>query len=96
MKSSTMSLEDIRKKEVSPSCQELITAVKLGDLDTVEMICKKGVVKVNTRYRGATPLGLATVRGDTAMVELLLRCGADPNQRWKDQGTVVSSSHFLN
>jgi len=76
--------EGCRKTEVSPTCQELIAAVKLGDLDSVEKICKKGVVRVDTRYGGMTPLGLATTRRDTAMVELLVRYGADPNKRWKD------------
>ena len=73
------------------TCLELFTAVKLGDLGTVERACKQGVVMVDTTYRGATPLGLATARGDTAMVELLVSCGADINKRWKDQGKNMSS-----
>ena len=79
-----------RKSQASHSCLELITAVKLGDLDTVRGLCSQGLVGVDVTYRGATPLGLAVARGDTAMVQLLCQCGADVNKRWKDQGSIVT------
>ena len=66
-------------------CLDLMTAVKLGDLDTVRCLCMQGLVQANVTYRGSTPLGLAVARGDTAMVELLFWCGAFVNKTWKDQ-----------
>lgn len=67
------------------STLEMITAVKLGDLDSVRQLLSSGKVGVESSYRGSTALGLAVARGDTEMVKLLCQFGADVNKPWKDQ-----------
>ena len=69
------------------STLEMITAVKLGDIDSVRQLLSSGKVGVESSYRGSTALGLAVARGDTEMVKLLCQFGADVNKPWKDQGT---------
>lgn len=57
--------------------EALYQAVGIQHLDTVEFLLRRGA-PVNDRHNsGATPLGLAAYCGDTRLVALLLRHGAD-------------------
>lgn len=62
--------------------------VKLGTYEAVEEALKKDAIKkrVNSYYKGETPLTLAVKRKDPKIVSLLLFQGADkefPNQKFK-------------
>jgi uncharacterized protein len=54
-------------------------AVRQNDIKTVATLIKRGAdVKATTRY-GVTPMNLAAVNGNAAMMRALLDAGADPN-----------------
>ncbi len=54
-------------------------AADLGDVRTVDMLLKAGAkLKASNRY-GATPLGLAAAKGNSAVLERLLQAGEDAN-----------------
>ena len=60
-----------------------------GDTETAQLLIYAGAnLKATTRLGGYTPLLLAAKNGDTAMVETLLKGGADPNQS-TDRKSVV-------
>jgi len=56
----------------------LLRAVHQDNLETARKLIREGGVNVANRY-GVTPLSLACGNASTAMVELLLASGADPN-----------------
>ena len=54
-------------------------AVRLDDLETAELLIRAGA-KVSAATRaGAMPLQLAAMNGNGAMIEKLIKAGADPN-----------------
>src|SRR5689334_11129972 len=54
-------------------------AVRLNDLETADLLIRAGAhVKAVTRY-GVTPLTLACVNGNAALIDRLTKAGADPN-----------------
>src|SRR5437879_702316 len=64
-------------------------AVRLDDLETAELLIRSGAnVSVATRA-GATPLELAAINGNGAMIERLIKAGADPNAQLTKYGDTV-------
>jgi ankyrin repeat protein len=56
-------------------------AVYNNDLEAAELLIGAGAdVKTKSR-EGATPLYLASIRGNPAMIERLIEAGADPNEQ---------------
>ncbi len=54
-------------------------AVRLDDLDTADMLIRAGANVSAANRAGATPMQLAALNGNAAMVEKLVKAGADPN-----------------
>src|SRR5580700_5694058 len=54
-------------------------AVRLDDLDTVDMLIRAGANVSAANRAGATPMQLAALNGNAAMVEKLIKAGADSN-----------------
>ena len=54
-------------------------AVRLDDLETVELLVRAGANVSTATRAGATPLQLAAVNGNPAIIERLIKAGADPN-----------------
>lgn len=68
--------------EVTPAGDTaLCAAVRLGELDCVRLLLAHGTDVRQTGAEGLSPLVLASLRRGTAMLELLLEAGADPNER---------------
>jgi ankyrin len=54
-------------------------AVRLDDLETAELLIRAGANVSAANRAGATPMQLAALNGNAAMVEKLITAGADPN-----------------
>lgn len=54
-------------------------AVRLDDLETAELLIRAGANVSSANRAGATPLNLAATNGNGAMIEKLIKAGADPN-----------------
>ena len=54
-------------------------AVRLDDMETAELLIRAGAKGSAATRAGATPLQLAAVNGNAAMIEKLIKAGADPN-----------------
>src|SRR5438034_11605397 len=67
-------------------------AARLDDLETAELLIRAGAnVKAENRYR-VTPLSQACINGSAAMIELLLKAGADPNTGLPDGEPVLMTA----
>jgi hypothetical protein len=66
---------------------QLIEAVKAGNLVTVEALLASGVDVHQQDEQGWTPLNWAAGKGDVALVQLLLKHGADVFTVGRDQRT---------
>jgi ankyrin repeat protein len=66
---------DVNVRDVD---NQLHWAVRAGDHDTVALLLNAGASASAANRYGITPLWLAAVNGDTAMVAVLLKAGADP------------------
>jgi ankyrin repeat protein len=75
--------------------------VRHDDLEMATLLIQAGAnVKATTRY-GVTPLALAATNGNAALIEKLLKAGADANVNAKEglrqqtaSGTATESSIF--
>ncbi len=66
---------------------DLITAVKVGDIDSVGLLLLQGKTPNQTLEPGTfSPLMLAAERGDVPLIQLLLIAGANPNYQDVDMG----------
>jgi ankyrin repeat protein len=54
-------------------------AVQANDLELTELLIRAGGHVTSANHAGATPLLLATVNGNAAIMERLIKAGADPN-----------------
>jgi len=54
-------------------------AVRLDDLETAELLIRAGANVAAATRAGATPLQLAAVNGNAAIIAALIKAGADPN-----------------
>src|SRR5437762_2680044 len=54
-------------------------AVRWDDLETAEMLIRAGANVSAANRAGATPMQLAALNGNAAMVDQLIKAGADPN-----------------
>ena len=67
-------------------------AARWDDLETATLLIKGGAnVKAANRYQ-VTPLSLACTNGNAAMIELLLKAGADPNTVLPGGETVLMTA----
>ncbi len=57
----------------------LLWAVRYDDLDTADALIHAGAKVSASNRDGATPLQLAAINGSAAMIEKLIKAGADPN-----------------
>ena len=54
-------------------------AVQANDLETADLLIRAGAKVSAANREGATPLMLASINGNAAMLEKLIQAGADPN-----------------
>src|SRR5580658_7131213 len=54
-------------------------AVQANDLETADLLIRAGAKVSAANREGATPLMLASINGNAAMIEKLIQAGADPN-----------------
>ena len=67
----------------------LLWAVRYDDLERADVLIRAGA-KVSAGNRdGATPLQLAALNGSAAMIEKLIKAGADPNARLTSSGDTA-------
>ena len=72
-----------RKADVNAAQSDGTTAlhwaVRLDDLDTADLLIRSGANVAAATRAGATPLQLAAINGNAAMIEKLIKAGADVN-----------------
>src|SRR5215471_9568963 len=66
---------------------EIHSAVRSGDLDRVKALLASGCDPSERDQLGSTPLHDAAWNGDTAIIDLLLRNGADLEARHAETGS---------
>lgn len=77
------------------TAQPLVEAVRAGNVKTVQKLLGKKSTDVNQRdAEGLTPLMVAAVAGDSAMVELLLDKGADIDAQSGSGMTALMGAAF--
>jgi uncharacterized protein len=64
-------------------------AVRLDDLETADLLIRAGANVSAATRAGATPLQLAAINGNAAMIEKLLQGGADPNATLTQYGDTA-------
>ncbi|CAG0886284.1 unnamed protein product [Darwinula stevensoni] len=70
---------------------DLHQAVVCGDAEGVRRAASRADVDVNRRFRGMTALSLAVFNGDSDIVKVLVKFGADVNEKSKDRSERIES-----
>lgn len=75
--------------------QSVLEAVQTGNIQTVTKILRKSIARINEQDgRGITPLILATLANDSAMVDLLVRHRPDPDIQADGGMTALHAAAF--
>jgi uncharacterized protein len=64
-------------------------AVRLDDLETADVLIRAGAKVSVANREGVTPLQLAALNGNAAMIEKLVKAGADPNAPLSTSGDTA-------
>ena len=67
----------MRRKSMAPRLSHW--AVRANDLEMAELLLRAGANVSAANQSGATPMLLAAINGNAAMLERLIKAGADPN-----------------
>ncbi len=67
----------------------LLWAVRYDDLDTADVLIRAGAKISEANRDGATALQLASINGNPAMIEKLIKAGADPNMPLTSSGDTA-------
>jgi len=67
----------------------LLWAVRYDELDTADLLIRAGAKVAAGNRDGATPLQLAALNGSAAMIEKLIKAGADPNAPLSSSGDTA-------
>lgn len=100
-KNETEKVRQLLKKGVSPNVRDLeldsslLRAVRQDNFEITALLLEHGA-KVNIKGRGFTPLGMAAKNGSLPIVKLLLRAGADPDQKSDDGDTPLHGAALMN
>ena len=71
----------------------MLSAVREGDIDTIEALLDSGVDPDEEEVHGYKPLHFAAVKGDVKVLKILLAARADPNA--KGDAYVIEKAKFL-
>jgi ankyrin repeat protein len=69
-------------------------AVRADDLQTADLLIRAGAKVSAANREGATPMQLAALNGNAAMIEKLIKAGADPNtplSKFEDTALMIAS-----
>ena len=89
-------LREHSSADASRSGDDMCTAVRRGDIETVKGLLAKGAdTNTSDSQFGVSPLSWAALLGQTEIAELLIRNGADVNGRNRDGGTALHGAAFL-
>lgn len=73
----------------------LLRAVRQDNFEMIVLLLEYGA-NVNVKGRGYTPLGMAAEIGNRPVVKLLLRAGADPDQKNDDGNSPLHVAALMN
>jgi ankyrin repeat protein len=78
IRSLLQSKADVNAKQIDGTTA-LHWAVRMDDLETADLLLRAGAKVTAANSEGATPMLLASINGNAAMIEKLIAAGADPN-----------------
>ena len=95
MKRDTQTVRALLQKKVDVNASQvdgttaLHWAVRFDDVDLAGLLIRAGANVAATTRAGATPLQLAAINGNAAMIETLVNAGADPNASLSKYGDTA-------
>jgi ankyrin len=95
MKRDTQTVRALLQKKVDVNATQvdgtaaLHWAVRFDDVDLAGLLIRAGANVAATTRAGATPLQLAAINGNAAMIETLVNAGADPNASLSKYGDTA-------
>ena len=89
-------LQEHSSADANLSGDDMCTAVRRGDIETVKGLLAKGAdANTGDSQFGVSPLSWAALLGQTEIAELLIQNDADVNARNRDGGTALHGAAFL-